>query len=41
MVKIKLTYTDGHSEFRICKDKPSCEWIAKMEGDHVIKWEYI
>ena len=41
MVKIKLTYTDGHIEFRICKDKPYAEWIAKMEGDHVIKWEYV
>ena len=41
MVKIKLTYIDGHIKFRICKDKPSAEWITKMEGDHVIKWEYV
>ena len=41
MVKIKLTYYDGHTEFRVCENKTSAEWIAKMEGDHVVKWEYV
>lgn len=38
-VKVRLTYTDRHTEYRVCKNLQQATWAAHMEGDHLQSWE--
>jgi len=40
-VKVRLTYTDRHIEYRVCKNLQQAAWAAHMEGDHLQSWEII
>lgn len=37
-VKMRLVYTDGHVEYRICPNRGRAEWQARQEGDKITQW---
>jgi len=39
MVIAKFYYTNGSTMVRQFRDKGAMDWFAKMEGDHLLRYE--